>query len=546
MAGGRLVELAKSRGLLRGSIPDGGKRPVIVVNDRELRDKRAEALAALQAINDPPFLFVRGAVLTRFRTTETGAPMLEIVTEPALRGHLADAADWRRERTDARGNVRYEIVSPPRDVVEDILSQAELPFPPIRGIVEAPVFGKTGRLVTEPGYNPDAWLWYHKAPGLEVPAVPEKPSRDDVERAKALLLEDLMGDFPFVDEASRAHALCALLLPFVREMIDGPTPLHLIDKPAPGSGGSLLADAITIPATGRPAHVMTESRDEEEWRKRITSALIDAPTFVMIDNIRRRLDSSALAAALTASIWTDRTLGRNRMVLLPVRVVWLGTGNNVAASNEIARRTCWIRLDPKVDQPWRRTGFRHPDLRGWAQANRGQLIWAALVLVQAWIAAGRPQGGQTLGNFEAWARTMGGILDVIGVPGFLGNLDQFYAQADEEMAEWRAFVHRWWDAFGPVPVRVEQLWQLAVDHELIPAVLGDKGERSQRIRLGKALARMRERIIGDFRIAPMPRDGHLNQAVYCLQKVEAGERAGTDDDADAFDDDEAGDDVEVF
>ncbi|HEY8504575.1 MAG TPA: hypothetical protein VIL46_08325, partial [Gemmataceae bacterium] len=187
MAGGKgkLVELAKSRGLLRGSVPAGGERPVIVVNDRELRDKRAEALAALQAINDPPFLFVRGAVLTRFRTTETGAPMLEIVSEAALRGHLADAADWRRERTDARGNVRYEIVSPPRDVVEDILSQAELPFPPIRGIVEAPVFGRNGRLVTEPGYNPDAWLWYHKAPGLEVPAVPEQPDRDDVERAKA-------------------------------------------------------------------------------------------------------------------------------------------------------------------------------------------------------------------------------------------------------------------------------------------------------------------------------------------------------------------------
>ena len=37
------------------------------------------------------------------------------------------------------------------------------------------------------------------------------------------------------------------------------------------------------------------------------------------------------------------------------------------------------------------------------KANRGQLVWAALTLCQAWVAAGKPPGKETLGMFEAWA-----------------------------------------------------------------------------------------------------------------------------------------------
>jgi len=37
---------------------------------------------------------------------------------------------------------------------------------------------------------------------------------------------------------------------------------------------------------------------------------------------------------------------------------------------------------------------------------------------------------------------MSGILAVAEVPAFLANADQFYAQADEENQEWRAFARR--------------------------------------------------------------------------------------------------------
>ena len=111
-------------------------------------------------------------------------------------------------------------------------------------------------------------------------------------------------------------------------MVDGPTPLHLIEKPTPGTGATLMVDAIATILTGAGASVMTEGRDDEEWRKRITAKLRQIPALVLIDNLRHELDSSALAAALTAPFWEDRILGASEMARLPIRCVWIATGNN--------------------------------------------------------------------------------------------------------------------------------------------------------------------------------------------------------------------------
>jgi hypothetical protein len=82
---------------------------------------------------------------------------------------------------------------------------------------------------------------------------------------------------------------------------------------------------------------MVEGRDEDEWRKRLTAKLRDIPSMLLIDNLRRQLDASSVAAALTAPYWEDRVLGKSEMTRFPIRCVWIATGNNPQFSNEIAR-----------------------------------------------------------------------------------------------------------------------------------------------------------------------------------------------------------------
>src|SRR5437762_894618 len=104
------------------------------------------------------------------------------------------------------------------------------------------------------------------------------------------------------------------------------------------------------------------------------------PTAIVFDNLLKgtTLDSGQLSLAITSTEWSDREIRTSKLRTLPVTNAWVATGNLVKVSDEIARRSVVIRLDPGCDNPYERTGFRHPKLLQWAKENRPALIWAAL------------------------------------------------------------------------------------------------------------------------------------------------------------------------
>jgi hypothetical protein len=246
-----------------------------------------------------------------------------------------------------------------------------------------------------------------------------------------------------------------------------------------------------IPAVGRSVPAMTEGRDEDEWRKRLTAKFRSGSTVVLLDNLRRCLDSAVLSSALTCTIWEDRVLQFSELFRAPVRCVWIATANNPSLSNEMTRRTIRIRMDAKQDRPWLRSGFRHADLRAWTLQHRAEIVAAALTVIRAWLVAGKPPGDKTLGMFDDWAKVMGGILAVADVPDFLGNLTEFYDEAGSDDTALRAFIGAWWDEYQDSERKVSELFPLLGDSITLP--LGDKSEQSQKVRLGKLLTDNRDR-----------------------------------------------------
>jgi hypothetical protein len=472
-----------------------GPLPLMRSDDGDLSRLTDKSWSLLFKSNAPPWLYRCGGGPSWIECDSDGRPEPRPMTDDRLRHALARLADWRKMAKNGDLVPAY----PPPVLLKNVLATPDPALPVLTGIVTAPVFGRDGSLITEPGYHPATRLLYRPVQGFSLPAIPERPTPVQIAVARDLLLDDLFGEFPFVDDAERAHVLTLLLLPFIRPMISGPTPLHMIEKPAPGTGAGLMVDAISIIATGASASVMVEGRDEDEWRKRLTAKLRTIPSVLLIDNLRRRLDSSAVAAALTAPYWEDRVLGTSEMTRFPIRCVWIATGNNPQFSNEMARRMVRIRLDAREDQPWLRDGFRHPDLLEWVWRTRSRLVAACLTLGQAWIAAGMPKHRKTIGSFEGWARVMGGILEVAGVHGFLGNLSDMYEAADAEGGVWRGFVAQWWERFGTAEVGVADLYELALESEL-PLAKGD--ERAKRTSLGQTLKRMRDRVytVGTARV----------------------------------------------
>ena len=503
-------------GVQGGSLQNDGF-PQVVVTNRPLREVAEDALSALEGANEPTELFVRSGSLARVRADERGRPLIERLDQSHLRGRLARVADFMR--IDKQGGRRH--TSPPPEVVKDVLSLGSWPFPALEGVVEVPVLRPDGSVIDTPGYDSATCLLYLPSPELVVPAVPTTPTGRDVAQALALI-DEAIADFPFVDEASHANARALLLTPFLLPAISGSVPLALIDKPRAGTGASLLAEVVAHIATGRPAAMMTAPRDEEEWRKKITSLLSEGATVTVIDNVVNRLSSSSLSAVLTSRVWKDRILGHSEMVTLPQRSTWIVTGNNIRLGADMPRRCYWIRLDAIVARPWERAGFRHPDLLGWVTENRGLLVGAILTLARAWFAAGCNESEvPVLGGFESWARTVGRTLAFCGVDGFLGNQRRLYEEADEDGAQWTAFFAAWWRLYGDRPVIVAELAKDAGDlRSALPDELAEAqwaNEDSFRRRLGKALAKRADVVFGDFRLERAGMDEHLKVVLWRLR-----------------------------
>ena len=284
----------------------------------------------------------------------------------------------------------------------------------LRGILEAPALRPDGTVIQESGY--DAATGFLFVPSHPFPAVASKPTRADALRARDELLE-VVADFPFASDAHRAAWLAFVLTLFARPAIDGCVPLVAIDATAPGTGKGRLVDATAIIATGREGTKTPLPQDDEECRKRITSLLIEGERLAVLDNISDTIALPSLDAALTATVWRDRLLGKNASVTVPNLMLWAATGNNLAIGGDLARRTLHIRLESRIEDPENRADFRHPDLLAWVRAERPRLACAALTILRAHAVAGSPRCGvKAWGSFESFSARVAAAVAWVDLP----------------------------------------------------------------------------------------------------------------------------------
>lgn len=472
--------------------------PTVLVNNRELRDVSRDVLAALQAGNHPPILFVRGGRLVHVVSDENGTHSIAQVTEAALRGRMTRCADFRRGWKNRNGEKTLCSTNPPIDVVRDVmaLTAIDWKFPPLEGLAASPILRPDGTILTEPGYDPATQVVYAPPTGFSLPRIADDPSTEDILDSVALIDEVLEG-FPFTDWASRANAIAMLITPLIRRAVQGNVPIALVDAPQAGTGKSLLAEVVSIVHTGANACMKPSPRDEEEFRKALGAILLAGNGLTIFDNVTHRLDSASLALAVTASTWTDRALGESRMLTLPQRTTWLVTGNNLTLGGDLPRRCFWIRLDAATSQPWERTGFRHPDLKTWVRENRGRLLAALLTMCRAWFCRGKPSAsGPVLGSFESWCQTIGGILSVAGIEGFLQNRDDLYQQADPSQEQWEAFLQVIRDYFDGDSFTTNTLVEkMRTEPAIQPAIPDEFADEDRRGNLQRRLGRaFRERL----------------------------------------------------
>ena len=481
-------------------MPSAGAKDGPPVNSVDLeappKIQVAQAIELFKRGNNPPRLFRRGNTTARVQPRKDEPAEIEQLNADGIFAEVVNAVDFVRV-----GKKETTYCYPPDNLMRAIRGQAGLPLPPLEGLRCAPFFTPEGELVGVSGYHAGSHIYLAPDSSLDgIGQVPTAPNEAAVKRAKELLRYPIR-QFPFATSASYAATIALGLLPFMREMIDGPLPIFVVKAPAERTGKGLLIQTDCYPGLGQSIAAMPELTKGEELRKRVFAIALSGEPIVFFDNITTAVEGGALAAILTAPRFTDRILGRSEMVTCAVRCAWVLAANNPRFSHELLLRTLPIELDANMEQPGERIFDDPKDPVAYARAHRTDLVWASLVLIQNWIALARPKAmlPARLGGFDSFAAIMGGILGAAEIPGFLTNLDTFQTDAGTDADRWRPLVTQWWREHHAGGVSPTELLGVADKIDFAFPLRKGESERARVTRFGLAVARLVDRV---FDICP--------------------------------------------
>jgi len=387
----------------RTAAPGGGEKLVIQLEAGKLDVIVKQAMDAL--VEKEADIFQRNGRLVRpvlGRGTDTKGRLVQFMTiieidAPFLCVELSRYIDW--VKWDDRKKEMIPATVTVSIALSIISSAGNWPFRVLAGAISAPTLRHNGSILRENGYDPQTYLYLKS--DIELPEIPEPPSKEDAEEALRLI-EDLFVEFPFTNAASKSVVLSATLSTVARPMMNV-VPAHGARAPAAGSGKSYIFDIISAICQGETCPVISASEREEETEKRITSALLTGGLIINLDNVNGPLcGGDILFQLVDREILQPRVLGKSELVRVYNRHVLFFNGNNVRPKGDMTRRTLIADLDTCEERPAEREF--HFDPVAAVKADRGKYIAACMTILRAYIAAGSPkQDFNPKNSFGEWS-----------------------------------------------------------------------------------------------------------------------------------------------
>lgn len=412
-------------------------RPVIHIGEERMA-VIAELDRVLRENYDGMVLFRHGESLGQLIVEESD-PKVVTVTQGSFSDLISLAAITvagdEADDDDEKG-CTHPYVWPDTNTLKALESRYRS-YQPLVGVSAVPVIRPDGSFVTEPGYDLETGYYVSLSDDIAGIEVPESPTDAEVAKARNLLIDDLFVDFLLKDRSDMAHAVAALLSPFVRPIVRT-CPGFVVNGLQPGVGKGLVLTTISTVVSGAAPEFAMLPDNEDEMRKTLTAYLHAGKTSIFFDETHK-LASKVLNGCLTAESWSDRKLGVTERIEMPNVACMYFAGNQIEISGDMARRAVQLRLHTDEPDPQNRDGFKH-ELPGWATENRRELLQACLTLIRAWYNRGKPKAQRAFrfGSFEQWQDVLGGILEVAGIPGFLEDMDEQRQAADFDGQCWIA------------------------------------------------------------------------------------------------------------
>ncbi len=479
------------------------RRPIVWVSDDLLDtvDRAEQVLVGTFPPGHERAVYSRGGTLVQVVDGRYGS-RIAMVRAATMRELLSSAARFRYE-----GGKR--TILPPQDVVSALLQRGSWKFQPLDSVYHYPYMREDGTIVYSPGYDAQtASLAMFDAAHPELNG--QAMSQADAQRCLGVLHEPLV-DFPWVGDGDRAVAVALVLTLLGRRAVQGDVPLFAIRAHTPGAGKGLLTKILVLMSTGRDPAMGMPCISAEETRKRLFATALQGDPVVVFDNEEGQFGSSALSAALTSSVIEDRILGRSETARVPWRAVVVVTGNNITFRKDQARRTVVCDIDPAVERPEDREGWRIDDVLGFVRKRIPHFVSAGLRILKGHAAAGRPRvKGGAFGGFEAWDRVIRQALLWAG-----GDDPMVTRRAatvdDSDTAELDELLQVWRNVFGDQIVTTRECILKGGQemHDVLQQLCGDEPVGIRRV--GYELRRHNGRILNDRRLLRVGRRKGLNR-----------------------------------
>jgi hypothetical protein len=416
-------------------------------------------------------------------------------------------ASWHRDRESQAQVLDFEHCIADWAGVVHSMAGRHAQTRELRLIVNHPVCTADG--VSPPGYHKG--IYHHGEviiPNMDIAAC-------------SAILDDLVIDFPFAERADKHNYFGLLVTPFLRLLIDGPVPMHMIMSSIERTGKTKLVDDVFGRIVlGGPCPAMQLSASDEERDKRFTALLSRCAEAVHFDNLNDFIDSAALCSFITARTYSGRVLGRSEITDFPQDLTIIGTANNPKGTGEIVKRCVPIVLRPDREDPQNRSEFAHPDLAAYVAENRQRILGVLLGLCLHGLQNRRRY---IFGGFESWASLVGSVAHVAGWEAWRTNAEAWSVEADQETLDLRAFVDAWLKKLGICSVPLSLLHPVARDANVFPKVFSKPTERGQLTSLGFLLAKHVNRPVFRHRIG---RSMQGNNALYYLEPLKGPEGPG--------------------
>jgi hypothetical protein len=315
------------------------------------------------------------------------------------------------------------------------------------------------------------------------------------------ILDGILAEFVFADGGrSKAVAVASMVTVFGRGLLPAKSlrPCFIFVANAEGAGKTLLVKCATVPVLGY-APAGTKPKDEDEMRKALLAAVLEARPVIFFDNAKRHITSEALEGFLTTQDYEGRILGQSKSFRGENNAVVFITGNGCTVSPDMRRRSLFCELFLEVERAEDRVFENNLEVPMLLE-RRSEILTALWALIQDWDKDMRPKPSRSNSSFADWSEIIGGIVEHAGY-GCALETPQIEAAADQDGSDMRALVKSIANGARFKSVQFEEVVDTARANGLFEWCIPPDGDLDTKAKssLGKLLKSYDRRLVGGFR-----------------------------------------------